>query len=194
MPGRYRFVATLRKRIQLYKLSNTRRTNPFRYLFGNKNNPYRVSPGNSNQYLDDMRRGQQAPILSHIWDDSGLQNRWIKLKNLWFDARTSSNFSTFNDIDIEYLNKNLLKDMDDDDLLKSKWLKFTKKKLLKLGNASMNNKIDIYHRGEKFFEALWTDIKNAEEQILMETYIMEPDKIAIKTIKLLTDASLRGVQ
>ena len=193
MPGRYRFVAKLRNRIKLYNLSNTARK-PFRYLFGEKSNPNKIETHSEfPKYFIDKMHATQYHLSSHQWSTRA-QNQLVKLKNLWFDARTSGvSLFALNKIDSDYLSKHLLSEMTDDDILKTKWTKFTKKKLLRLGNASMNNQIEIFHRGELFFEALWNDISNAEDQILMETYIMEPDKIAIKTIKLLTEASLRGV-
>eukprot|EP01083_Nonionella_stella_P151697 485209_1 len=182
MSGRYRLLTRIRKSILLYRPSNTSR-NPFRYLFRPQNDQIQL-----NNELEEIN-AKQSNVLSNQW--SHYQNKWNKLKNRWLDAR--SKLVHLNDIDSDYVSRHLLSDMDEDDPLKSKWAKFTKKKLLRLGNASMKNKIDIYHRGESFFEALWNDIEKAEHQILMETYIIEPDLIAIKTIKLLAEASLRGV-
>ena len=89
MSGRYRFVARLRKQLQLYKLSNSSR-NPLGYLFGRKSNPNKISQRKPDKEFFARVEAKQRSLLSHQWAHSeSLQSKWRKLKNLWFDARTS---------------------------------------------------------------------------------------------------------
>ena len=62
-----------------------------------------------------------------------------------------------------------------------------------LGNVSVDNSIEIFHTGDEYYNALWSDIRHAKYQILMEIYIMEPDEISQRTLDELTAASERGV-
>ena len=65
--------------------------------------------------------------------------------------------------------------------------------LLPLGGASGGNRLQVYANGDDVFEAMWTAIRSAKESIRMETYILEPDVIGIRTMQLLADAAKRGV-
>ena len=65
--------------------------------------------------------------------------------------------------------------------------------LLPLGGASGGNKLQVYAVGDDMFEAMWAAIQSAKESIRMETYILEPDVIGIRTMQLLADAAKRGV-
>ena len=65
--------------------------------------------------------------------------------------------------------------------------------LLPLGGASSGNKLQVYANGDDVFEAMWAAIQHAKESIRMETYILEPDVIGIRTMQLLADAAKRGV-
>ena len=65
--------------------------------------------------------------------------------------------------------------------------------LLPLGGASAGNRLQVYANGDDAFEAMWAAIESAKESIRMETYILEPDTIGIRTMQLLADAARRGV-
>lgn len=66
--------------------------------------------------------------------------------------------------------------------------------LLPLGNASLENKVEIYTNGDDAFEKMWDSIQNSKEEILYETYIVKPDLVGMKTITLLAEAARRGVK
>jgi phosphatidylserine/phosphatidylglycerophosphate/cardiolipin synthase-like enzyme len=41
---------------------------------------------------------------------------------------------------------------------------------------------------------MWTAIQNAKETVWLETFILKPDTVGLRTIKELTDAAKRGVR
>ena len=65
--------------------------------------------------------------------------------------------------------------------------------LLPLGGASGGNRLRVYANGDDAYEAMWAAIEDAKESIRMETYILEPDVIGIRTMQLLAAAAKRGV-
>ena len=65
--------------------------------------------------------------------------------------------------------------------------------LLPLGGSSSGNRVTVYADGDDAFEAMWAAIASAQHSIRMETYILEPDSIGVRTMQLLGEAARRGV-
>ena len=65
--------------------------------------------------------------------------------------------------------------------------------LLPLGGSSSGNRVTVYADGDDAFTAMWAAIEAATQSIRMETYILEPDAIGVRTMQLLADAARRGV-
>lgn len=59
---------------------------------------------------------------------------------------------------------------------------------------TQNNSIDMFSDGKDFFRSLMKDIKAAKYSIDIEFYIIKPDFIGQRLLKLLTDKAKEGVQ
>lgn len=59
---------------------------------------------------------------------------------------------------------------------------------------TQNNSVNIYIKGEDKFEALISDIQSAKEFIHLIYYIIKPDDIGNKIIKLLSEKAKEGVE
>ncbi|EFA75624.1 phospholipase D [Heterostelium album PN500] len=68
----------------------------------------------------------------------------------------------------------------------------TLKKMYRLENWSDNNNVTLFFNGDETFQSMWESIENAKESINIETYTIEPDRVGLKTIELLTAAQRRG--
>ena len=66
--------------------------------------------------------------------------------------------------------------------------------LLTLGGSSTGNTVKLFNDGTEAYQAMWTAISAAKHSIHMESYIVEPDGVGLKTIRLLTEAAQRGVE
>ena len=55
------------------------------------------------------------------------------------------------------------------------------------------SQITLLRNGAEYFPALETAIENAEDEIYLQTYIYEPDKIGIRIGNVLKHAAQRGV-
>lgn len=73
-------------------------------------------------------------------------------------------------------------------------------KLVKLLHSSResplttNNEVQIIKNGENKFKLLLEDLKNADDHIHLEYYILRDDKIGTKVIDILCDKALSGVE
>lgn len=56
-----------------------------------------------------------------------------------------------------------------------------------------HNRVELFHGGRQFFEALFTAIRHAEHTILLEYYLIHNDHIGIEFANELADAVQRGV-
>ena len=57
-----------------------------------------------------------------------------------------------------------------------------------------DNSVDIYTDGKEKFDALFEDIKNAEDFIHLQYYIINNDQLGKKLIQLLTEKAKQGVK
>jgi hypothetical protein len=57
-------------------------------------------------------------------------------------------------------------------------------RLLPLGGASEGNSVSVYKDGDSAYAAMWHAISTAQTSIMMETYILYPDEVGIKTMVL----------
>jgi hypothetical protein len=55
-------------------------------------------------------------------------------------------------------------------------------RLLPLGGASEGNSVSVYKDGDSAYAAMWHAISTAQTSIMMETYILYPDEVGIKTM------------
>jgi len=56
------------------------------------------------------------------------------------------------------------------------------------------NKIHIYSYSDPAFEDLWKAIETAKKRVWLETYMIEPDSIGLKTLSLLEKAAKNGCE
>jgi cardiolipin synthase len=64
---------------------------------------------------------------------------------------------------------------------------------LELPVTHRHNRVELFQRGQKFFEALFSAIRTAEHTILLEYYIIHADRIGTELAHELGDAVHRGV-
>ena len=68
----------------------------------------------------------------------------------------------------------------------------TLRALRPLGALSLGNRIEVLDNGDDVFEAMWSAIDHARVEVLMTTYILEPDAVGLRTLAALTAAAERG--
>lgn len=66
--------------------------------------------------------------------------------------------------------------------------------LLRLGGASTGNQTQMFCDGDGMFEAMWAMIAASRRRVLLEMYILEPDRVGLRTLELLADAAKRGCE
>lgn len=66
--------------------------------------------------------------------------------------------------------------------------------LLQLGGSSTGNTVKLFNDGTQAYAAMWAAIQAAKHSIHMESYIVEPDGVGLKTLRLLKEAAQRGVE
>ena len=64
---------------------------------------------------------------------------------------------------------------------------------LELPVTHRHNRVELFHGGRQFFEALFTAIRHAEHTILLEYYLIHNDRIGSELANELADAVQRGV-
>jgi cardiolipin synthase len=64
---------------------------------------------------------------------------------------------------------------------------------LELPVTHRHNRVELFHGGRQFFEALFTAIRNAEHSILLEYYLIHNDRLGSGLANELADAVQRGV-
>jgi hypothetical protein len=66
--------------------------------------------------------------------------------------------------------------------------------LLQMGGSSTGNSVRLFSDGTAAYAAMWSAIRGARTSIHMESYIVEPDGVGQKTMRLLAEAARRGVR
>jgi cardiolipin synthase len=61
-----------------------------------------------------------------------------------------------------------------------------------IGSFSAGNAVEIFTDGDALFDSLWSAIAGAEESVLLNTYILDPDGVGERTRDLLAQAAVRG--
>lgn len=64
--------------------------------------------------------------------------------------------------------------------------------LLPLGAVSMGNRIRVMFDGDEVFRSMWRAIEEAQWEVVMTTYIFEPDSVGRRTLQVLSQAARRG--
>lgn len=64
--------------------------------------------------------------------------------------------------------------------------------LIPMKNVSFGNTVKLYSNGSECFTDMWDAIDTAKRRVWIETYILEPDFVGVKTIDKLADAAKRG--
>ncbi|HEY5523293.1 MAG TPA: cardiolipin synthase [Desulfuromonadaceae bacterium] len=64
---------------------------------------------------------------------------------------------------------------------------------LELPVTHRHNRVELFHGGRQFFEALFTAIRSAEHTLLLEYYLIHNDRIGSELANELADAAQRGV-
>ena len=174
------------KKINLFKLSKTKGINNF-------NNASLPIYNNISDIIDSTK----TTLYTKLIQSNAIKNKYYKFRENWYLNRlTKHKLPTNNNIVINNsIINNLINNIKINDItLKHNWIDFIRHNLIPLGNVSINNTLNIFNDGDSFFEELWMDISNAKNEILFETYIMEPDYVALKTIDMLTEAANKGVK
>lgn len=65
---------------------------------------------------------------------------------------------------------------------------------LELPVTHRHNRVELFQGGRQFFEALFTAIRSAQHNILLEYYLIHNDHIGAELAKVLADAVQRGVK
>ncbi len=65
-------------------------------------------------------------------------------------------------------------------------------RLARFGGASLGNSATIFSDGDTGFESLWEALSQARRSIWFEMYIVENDRVGVRTIEELTQAAFRG--
>ena len=60
------------------------------------------------------------------------------------------------------------------------------------GGTSEGNKVILHNSGTSAFSEMWNAINHAKHRVDMETYILVPDAVGLKTLECLTEAAKRG--
>lgn len=68
----------------------------------------------------------------------------------------------------------------------------TARSLLSLGGVSTGNRVTIHYDGDDRLDDMWQAIAKARRFVWLETYIIEPDRVGLRTIEELTRAAERG--
>ncbi len=63
-----------------------------------------------------------------------------------------------------------------------------------LGRVSQENRIEVFIDGDAAFEAMFAALEGACREVLVNTYILEPDRIGLRLRELLVAAAERGVE
>ncbi len=63
-----------------------------------------------------------------------------------------------------------------------------------LGAVSQGNRVRVLCDGDEAFEAMWEAIGSAERSVHLNTYILEPDRVGLRTLQELARAAARGCQ
>jgi len=71
------------------------------------------------------------------------------------------------------------------------WRK-TLRLLRPLGAASQENRVRVLADGDQVFEDMWAAIASASRAVLLNTYILEPDRVGERTLQELERAAARG--
>jgi cardiolipin synthase len=58
--------------------------------------------------------------------------------------------------------------------------------------GSLGNRLTVYTNGSDAFSAMWKEIQNAKERVWMETFILKPDTVGLRTLDELRKAAERG--
>ncbi len=76
------------------------------------------------------------------------------------------------------------------------WLAWrrTLRLLRPLGSVSDGNRVQLFSEGDAAFEAMWAAIARARTSVLQSTYVLEPDRVGLRTLELLTQAAARGCE
>lgn len=71
------------------------------------------------------------------------------------------------------------------------WRK-TLRQLRPLGAVSLGNQVRVLFDGDEVFEGMWAAIAGARSEVLLATYILEPDRVGQRTLEELQRAAERG--
>lgn len=71
------------------------------------------------------------------------------------------------------------------------WRK-TLRQLRPLGAVSLGNRVRVLFDGDEVFEGMWAAIAEARSEVLLATYILEPDRVGLRTLAELRRAAERG--
>jgi cardiolipin synthase len=66
------------------------------------------------------------------------------------------------------------------------------RRLAPLGAVSAGNRVTLHREGDALFDALWGEIERARERVLVNTYILAPDRVGRATVAALARAAERG--
>lgn len=78
------------------------------------------------------------------------------------------------------------------EFLEAQWERVLKR-LLKHGRASVGNTVELIGDGDDAMEAMWSAMASARHSIAVEMYIIEPDRVGLRTLAELAQAASRGV-
>lgn len=73
----------------------------------------------------------------------------------------------------------------------TKWRSLVEK-LLPLGGLSSGNRLTLFGDGDAAFLSMWNSIASAQKRVWLETYVLMPDEVGLRTISLLEQAAARG--
>jgi len=68
----------------------------------------------------------------------------------------------------------------------------TLRSLLPLGAVSMGNHVRVLSDGDEVYRRMWRAIEEAQWEVLMSTYILQPDSVGLRTLQRLSQAARRG--
>jgi len=54
------------------------------------------------------------------------------------------------------------------------------------------NQVRVFEDGDRLFESIWRDLAGAQREVLVETYIIEADRVGLRIVELLEVAAQRG--
>jgi cardiolipin synthase len=77
--------------------------------------------------------------------------------------------------------------------LQRRWAR-TMRQLRPLGGCATGNRLQLYESGDEVWREMWRAIRGARERVWLETYILEPDKIGVRTLAELANAAGRGCE